>query len=267
MDRTVGAELGISSYGGCELELQVAVARTPGLTVTETLSIVHEWAGEITPVEVATPHDGRLHLVTLPPGFTRVTYEAQVRGDAIVPEPTLSDLSLYRRPSRYIESDTFGGFAVSEFAHVSDGELLEAVSSWVGTRLIYVPGSSGPTDGATETLLGGAGVCRDYAHLVIALLRALRVPARLAAVYAPGCDPMDFHAVVEAYVSGGWYVVDATALAPRSSLVRIATGRDAADTAFMTTVSGGVNLDWSTVTAVADHGLPWDDLNQLVALR
>jgi transglutaminase-like putative cysteine protease len=110
-------------------------------------------------------------------------------------------------------------------------------------------------------------VCRDYAHLVIAMLRALRVPARLAAVYAPGCDPMDFHAVVEAHVAGGWYVVDATALAPRSSLVRIATGRDAADTAFMTTVSGGANLDWSSVTAVADHGLPSDDLDQLVAIR
>ncbi|MEP9361434.1 transglutaminase family protein [Nocardioides sp. CN2-186] len=266
MDRTVGAELGITAHSDCEIELQIAVARTPGLEVTERLSIVHEGV-EITPVEVVAPHDGRLHLVTLPPGDCRVTYEAQVRGTAEIPEPSLADLSLYRRPSRYIESDTFGGFAYSEFGGVHEGQLLEAVSSWVGTRLIYVPGSSGPTDGATDTLLGGAGVCRDYAHLVIALLRALRVPARLAGVYAPGCDPMDFHAVVEAYVAGGWYVVDATALAPRSSLVRIATGRDAADTAFMTTVSGGADLTWSQVTAVADDGLPNDDLDQLVALR
>jgi transglutaminase-like putative cysteine protease len=116
-------------------------------------------------------------------------------------------------------------------------------------------------------LLRGAGVCRDYAHLVLALLRALRVPARLVAVYAPGCDPMDFHAVVEAFVEDGWYVVDATALAPRSSLVRIATGRDAADTAFLTTVTGRSDLEWSNVTAVAVQGLPDDDLNQLVAIR
>ena len=266
MDRTVGAELGITAHSECELELQVAVARTPGLEVTESLSIVHEGV-EIAPVEVVTPHDGRLHLVTLPPGQSVVTYEAQVRGTAEIPELSLADLSLYRRPSRYIESDTFGGFAHSEFAGVHERELLEAVSSWVGTRLVYVPGSSGPTDGATETLLGGAGVCRDYAHLVIALLRALRVPARLTGVYAPGCDPMDFHAVVEAFVAGGWYVVDATALAPRSSLVRMATGRDAADTAFMTTVSGTADLTWSQVTAVADDGLPDDDLDQLVAIR
>ncbi len=266
MDRTVRAELGITSYDGCDLELQLAVAGTPGLEVVETLTVLHE-SGELATVEVGTPHDGRLHLVTLPAGYTTVTYDARVSGTAVVPAPSLADLSLYRRPSRYIESDTFGGFAASEFAGVEDGALLEAVSSWVGTRLAYVPGSSGPTDGATDTLLSGAGVCRDYAHLVIAMLRALRVPARLTAVYAPGCDPMDFHAVVEAFVTGGWYVVDATALAPRSSLVRIATGRDASDTAFMTTVSGGADLDWSSVTAVADDGLPGDDLDQLVALR
>ena len=141
------------------------------------------------------------------------------------------------------------------------------MSSWVGTRLSYVPGSSGPLDGAVETLLAGAGVCRDYAHLAVALLRSLGVPARLVAVYAPGCDPMDFHAVVEAHVAGGWHVVDATALAPRSSLLRIATGRDAADTAFMATVHGNVSLDGSEVTAVADDGLPADDLEELVVLR
>lgn len=266
MDRTVGAELDIVAHTRCELELQVAVARSPGLRVTDVLTVTHD-DGDVPTVEVVMPHDGRLHLLTLPPGRTTIRYSAQVRGSAEASEPSLADLSLYRRPSRYIESDTFGGFAATEFSGLADGELLDAVSSWVGTRLVYVPGSSGPADGAADTLLGGAGVCRDYAHLVIALLRALRVPARLTAVYAPGCDPMDFHAVAEAFVCGGWYVVDATALAPRSSLVRLATGRDTADTAFLTTVSGYADLDRTLVTAVADEGLPGDDLDQLVAIR
>ncbi|MCZ4500260.1 MAG: transglutaminase family protein [Marmoricola sp.] len=266
MDRTVGAELGITAYGEAQIELQIAVARTPGLAVTETLTVTHA-DGQVFPVEVAAPHSGRFHLLTLPPGYSQVAYSARVSGTAEVPEPLLADNSLYLRPSRYITSDTFTGFATSEFAGLHGAALLDAVSSWVGTRLVYVPGSSGPADGATDTLLRGAGVCRDYAHLVIALLRGLRVPARMAAVYAPGCDPMDFHAVVEAFVDGGWYVVDATALAPRSSLVRIATGRDSADTAFMTTVSGGADLEWSYVTAVADDGLPTDDVAQLVILR
>lgn len=145
--------------------------------------------------------------------------------------------------------------------------LLEKVSSWVGTRLQYVPGSSDPIDGATDTLLAGAGVCRDYAHLVIALLRALDVPARLVAVYAPGCQPMDFHAVAEAFVDGAWRVVDATCLAPRQSMVRIATGRDAADTAFLDNHKGSIALQNMTVTAVADGELPRDSVKELVSLR
>ena len=146
----------------------------------------------------------------------------------------------YRRPSRYCESDTPGPTARAEFGGLAGRELLAAVSSWVGSRLAYVPGASAPTDGAVQTLLDRQGVCRDYAHLVIALLRALDVPARLVSVYAPGLSPMDFHAVAEACVDGAWHVVDATTLAPRSTLLRIATGRDACDTAFLTSHGAAV---------------------------
>ena len=116
------------------------------------------------------------------------------------------------------------------------------MSSWVGQRVAYIPGSSRPIDGAVATLLSREGVCRDFAHLVIALLRACDTPARLVSVYAPGLQPMDFHAVAEAYIDGRWLVADATALAPRSSMVRIATGRDAADTAFLTSTGAEVRL-------------------------
>ena len=149
------------------------------------------------------------------------------------------DLSRYLRPSRYAEADKFYGFAATEFGSYADSTtLLEKVSSWVGSRLNYVPGSSDPIDGAVDTLLAGAGVCRDFAHLVVALLRAVNVPARVVSVYAPGLYPMDFHAVAEAFVEGQWRVVDGTLLAPRQTLVRIATGRDAADTAFLDNHNG-----------------------------
>jgi len=194
-----------------------------------------------------------------------VRYDAVVDGQA--PPAPVHDLDLiaYRRPSRYCESDQLLPTAQAEFAGLRGKALLDAVSSWVGAQLRYIPGSSKPTDGATETLLARQGVCRDYAHLVVALLRALDVPARLVAVYAPGLDPMDFHAVAEAYVEGAWHVVDATTLAPRASLLRIATGRDAADTAFLTTIGGLVGLDYLQVTATVDD-LPRDDVTQLVQL-
>ncbi len=263
--RSVTAHLEVSCDDECEIELQVAVARVPGLEVAEQLTVMHRGL-ELEVREIAAPHHGRQHVVTLPPGSAFIDYAATVTGTAQIPSREPLELSIYRRPSRYATSDTFGGFAASEFGHLQDEELLPTVASWVGTRLQYSPGSSGPSDGASETLLSGAGVCRDYAHLVITLLRALGVPSRLVAVYAPGCDPMDFHAVVEAYVGDGWYAVDATALAPRAALVRIATGRDAADTAFMSTIRGNVMLNYTEVSAVADDGLPDDDLFRLVQI-
>ena len=170
-------------------------------------------------------------------------------------------------PSRFAESDRIAGFATAEFGGLTAPlDLLPAVSSWVGDRLAYVSGSSGPTDGAVETLMARQGVCRDFAHLTVALLRACGVPARLVAVYAPGLSPMDFHAVTEALVDGVWRVVDPTLLAPRSSLVRIATGRDAADTAFLTNQGGDLTFVEQEVSAVVEGDLPDDDVTALVGL-
>jgi transglutaminase-like putative cysteine protease len=177
------------------------------------------------------------------------------------------DLITYLRPSRYCESDSLGPTAVSEFGGLTGVHLLEAVVDWVSDRIVYVTGSSRPTDGAVSTLLARQGVCRDFAHLSIALLRALNVPARLAAVYAPGLSPMEFHAVAEAHVDGAWYVVDATKLAPRQSLLRIATGRDAADTAFLTNNGAALTLGELEVMAVADDFQVEGPEFQLVELR
>jgi transglutaminase-like putative cysteine protease len=216
---------------------------------------------------VSDAHGTRLHRLSSAVGRLEVRYEASIVGEAAQAATTETDLLVYTRPSRYAESDSLGPTATAEFAGITDAtELLASVSSWVGTRLYYVSGASLPTDGATRTLLARQGVCRDYAHLCIALLRGLNIPARLAAVYAPGLYPMDFHAVAEAHIDGAWRVVDATTLAPRSSLVRIATGRDAADAAFLTVASGRADLLDMEVSAVADV-LPNDDITQLAELQ
>lgn len=216
---------------------------------------------------VPDAHRTRLHRVRSGVGRLEVTYSASIVGEAPTATASETDLLVYTRPSRYAESDSLGPTAHAEFAGITDAaELLASVSSWVGTRLFYVSGSSQPTDGAASTLLARRGVCRDYAHLCIALLRGLGIPSRLVAVYAPGLYPMDFHAVAEAHVDGAWRVVDATTLAPRSTLVRIATGRDAADAAFLTVASGRADLVDLEVSAVAD-ALPDDDLTQLVEIR
>jgi len=260
--RETTAHLVLDVTSPARLVLEIAVAQDHDPTETLTLTS----AGRtVDPRTVVDPHGTRLHVVDVDPGPLTVDYRATVTGRAPHAPSIPADELVYLRPSRYCESDVLAPTARSEFRGLSGVDLLAAVSSWVGTRLAYVPGASLPTDGAVRTLLARQGVCRDFAHLVVALLRALDVPARVAAVYAPGLDPMDFHAVAEAYLDGRWRVVDATTLAPRSTLVRIATGRDASDTAFLSVHRGTATLRELQVSAVADT-LPDDDVRELVSI-
>jgi transglutaminase-like putative cysteine protease len=253
--------------------LSIAVA---GVHQLDSESLVVELDGRPVQVdEIGAAVGARLHEIpTVPPGLLTIQYRASVQASDIAVEDALStppaiealERITYLRPSRYCESDRLAPVARAEFAGLKGHDLLATVADWVGARLTYVSGSSRPTDGAVATFLAREGVCRDFAHLVVAFLRACDVPARVVSVYAPGLDPMDFHAVAEAHVDGAWHVVDATRLAPRSSMVRIATGRDAADIAFMTVSGGIVDLNRMEVFAVAQPDLPMDDGIQLVQL-
>ncbi len=264
MQREVTSRIVLNVLEPAELVLSVAVARQ--YSPAEESLVVTLDGDPLEVQEWEDAHGTRLHRVTPGTGELVVEYEARIDGaaDRLPGDPV--ERVVYSRPSRYAESDALAPTAAAEFDGLDgNATLLTAVSSWVGTRLAYVPGSSLPTDGAQRTLLARKGVCRDFAHLSVALLRATGVPARLVSVYAPGLDPMDFHAVAEAWIGGAWCVVDATTLAPRETLVRIATGRDAADTAFLTILSGRTELVDMTVTAVADD-LPADDLDRLVSV-
>ena len=260
MDRSVSCHLEADIEGLAAVTLSVAVAADARLA-TETLTVVLD--GRPVPMaELQDDHGGRLHHLTgIGPGRMRVDYAARVTGEAGPPPVSEVDLIRYVRPSRYCEADRLGAFARGEFGGLQGHDLLDAVSGWVGSRVAYIFGSSRPTDGAVTTLLSREGVCRDFAHLVIALLRACDVPARLVSVYAPGLAPMDFHAVAEAHVDGAWYALDATGLAPRTAMVRIATGRDAADTAFLSTTGDPVRMGEMEVVAVTEGLLPTDDLS------
>ncbi|GAA4624622.1 MULTISPECIES: transglutaminase-like domain-containing protein [Cellulomonas] len=264
MLRSVACHLTLDVREPLEMLLAVAVADGPYERSEQMLVRTDDEPLDVT--EIKGPTGTRVHRVLAPAGRVVVDYQATVTGQA-GPAP-VEDLDLveYRRPSRYADSDRLLAFARDQFRGLAGAELLDAVVEWVARHVTYLSGSSLPTDGATDTLLKRRGVCRDFAHLVVAMLRALDVPARLAAVYAPGLRPMDFHAVAEAYVEGAWHVVDATRLAPRPTMLRIATGRDATDTAFLSYYGGSLRLRTMTVTAVTDARVQ-DDGTGLVALR
>jgi transglutaminase-like putative cysteine protease len=146
------------------------------------------------------------------------------------------DILAYVKPSRYCEVDAIYSFALRKFGHLEPGySRVEAICQWVKQNVDYQVGSSTVNSGARDVLANRAGVCRDFAHLVIALCRALNIPARFVTAYTRyDSPPPDFHAVVEAYLGGSWHLFDPTGLAPIAELVRLGTGRDALDVPFAT---------------------------------
>ncbi|WP_284984632.1 transglutaminase family protein [Arthrobacter sp. efr-133-TYG-118] len=268
MERNVAAQLVFKTVANTKVAMAIAVASNPGYeSLTEELSVTVE--GEAVPLtELTDHHGGRFQYMEFAePSEVTVDYRASVEGFGVPDESSRMELIRYVRPSRYAESDRLLPTSYAEFGGLHGEELLQAVRNWVHDELRYVSGSSRGTDGAVETLLHRKGVCRDFAHLAIALLRSKDIPARLAAVYAPGLSPMDFHAVAEAHIDGTWYVIDPTGLAPRESMLRITAGRDSSDTAFLSTVGGSLSLKSLKVTAVVADELPDEDPAKLVVLR
>jgi len=150
---------------------------------------------------------------------------------------TFEDLVAWLVPSRYCPSDALVGFAGRQFGGSAPASI-DGVVDFVASRTAYDPGASTFTTTAIDTLTSSAGVCRDFAHLTIALLRALEIPARYVAAFAPGLEPQDFHALVEAHDGERWHLLDPTGRSDPAHAVRICTGRDGADAAFLTMLYG-----------------------------
>jgi hypothetical protein len=153
----------------------------------------------------------------------------------------------YLYPSRYCESDRLHAFAVQQFGHLWQGySRAAAIQDWVQRHVVFKSNTSSSTTSACDTLASGQGVCRDFAHLMIALCRAVNIPARFATGFDFGADPVlgppDFHAYVEVYLGQRWYLFDPSGTAIPMGFVRLATSRDAADAAFAT-IFGGVQSE------------------------
>ena len=140
----------------------------------------------------------------------------------------------YLLPSRYCQSDRLEGFVRREFGGMGGGALAVALADWVADALDYRANTSSGETTAIDTFASRSGVCRDYAHLLVALARAGEIPARCVSAYAPGVEPPDFHAVAELWLDGAWRLIDATRMAPAETIARVCVGRDATDIAFMT---------------------------------
>ncbi|WP_159022441.1 transglutaminase family protein [Formosa sp. L2A11] len=143
-----------------------------------------------------------------------------------------NDVLCYLLPSRYCESDRFNDLANTITVNKTPGyQQVFAIEEWLRKTVSYIPGCSGYPISAIEVNQKGSGVCRDLAHLGIALCRSLSIPARMVVGYLHNLKPMDMHAWFEAFIGGRWYVFDATQTGIKGGYVSVGYGLDAADVA------------------------------------
>ena len=145
-----------------------------------------------------------------------------------------SECLFYLAPSRFCESDLLANIATRTFGNFPTGyQRVQAICDWIYYNITYEAGSSGNTTSAKVILINRAGVCRDFAHLAIALCRALNIPARFVFGYMPFYQAFpDFHAMFEVYLGQQWILFDATNMGPIDEFVRVGTGLDAQDVPF-----------------------------------
>jgi transglutaminase-like putative cysteine protease len=220
-------------------------------TAAQRVVAEHVWSNvAMAPVVCLDPHFGnRLMRVKAVGGELDVQYQATVEIEHFLSDPASiaelpvdqlpADVLPFLLPSRYCQSDQMSAVSCWEFAHIPSGYArVEAIRRWVQQRTRFAPGTTTSATTALDTLTDRQGVCRDFAHLMIALCRALNIPSRFVTGIDYGADPAlgpaDFHAYVEAYLGNRWYLFDPTDISPTTGLLRIGTGRDAADVSFAT---------------------------------
>lgn len=182
------------------------------------------------------------------------------RGVSHTPVAQLAEEALpFLFPSRYCESDALGKLAWDLFGNIAEPhDKVVHICNWIHDNVAYVLGSTSSDTSARHTVVQRAGVCRDFAHLGIALCRALNIPARYFTGYAYQLEPPDFHACFECLIGEKWCIFDATQLAHPNGLVRIATGKDAAETAVASIFGAarGTHMEVSCQPAAGEHFVP-----------
>lgn len=259
-------------YPGTDFVFNIHAAQTASqLVISEQLQISQP---VLTTIQTNPLTLARYLRLTAGPGPLHVNYQATVDIDHHVDAPDsigetpvaklpLSTLT-YIYPSRYCQSDRLGVLAMNEFGHLPKGyRRVEAIQNWVRKNVAFRSNTSNSNTSALDTLTDRVGVCRDFAHLMIALCRALSIPARFTTGIDYGADPAlgptDFHAYVEVFLDHRWYLFDPSGTAIPMGFVRMGTGRDAADVSYAT-IFGSVTSPppLITVSAITEAGRPWE---------
>ena len=235
------------SNGRSDFVLNICPARTRAQCVFNESFVAEGATPSSTFTDPITAN--RINRLTTGGGPVLVRYAGSIELDHVINDPaTLEERTIrsmpsevlpYIFPSRYCQSDKMRTLAMSMFGKVAPGYArVVSICEWVTQHVRFNPNASNATTCAIDTFDSRAGVCRDYAHLMISMCRALNIPARYVTGVDYGADPAfgptDFHAYVEVFLGRCWYLFDPSGMTPVMGLIRIGTGRDAADVSFAT---------------------------------
>jgi transglutaminase-like putative cysteine protease len=253
--------------GGADFVFNIHAAHTARQTISSESLVLSQ---PITPQIHTDPVTGNRYMrLRGLPGELKLSYMATVDMEHHRAEPTqLAEVPIrnlppevigYIYPSRYCQSDRLVKMAINEFGQLWQGHSrVQAIQEWVRRHVSFTSNTTNSNTSAVDTLIEQVGVCRDFAHLMIALCRAVNIPARFATGTDYGADPVlgppDFHAYVEVYLGDRWYIFDPSGTAIPMAFVRFGTGRDAADVAFAT-IFGGVRSQAPAIRAWAVEDL------------
>lgn len=260
----VGCSLVYNATGPASLVLNLQPSPSGHHAVVfEALTLGNDLVSE----EFKDTHGNRLRRVMLAPGLNCFRHDAIVATTSrpdnakfpLLPAGSAAglpvDLLRYTLPSRYCDSDRLAQFAWDKFGKIEHGlPRVDAISRWLHENIEYRHFSGRSDLSAWDVLQRGYGVCRDFAHLAVALNRTFNLPTRYVTGHLPDVgfpDPtnhMDFHAYAEVYIGGQWFTTDARFHVPRIGRIKISSGLDAVDGAF-STIYGAATLSYFQVWA------------------
>jgi transglutaminase-like putative cysteine protease len=259
-------------FPGADFIFNIQAARTRQQMIHAEQLTISQPVTTLAHTDLAT--QARSLRLSAQPGPLTVRYDAtvdisfHVAQPADVPEVPVAHLPPevlpYIYPSRYCQSDRLGNLAMAQFGVLPHGYTrVLAIQQWVQSQVKFKSNTSNSMTSAIDTLTDRVGVCRDFAHLMIAVCRALNIPARFTTGIDYGADPAlgppDFHAYVEAYLGHRWYLFDPSGTAIPMGFIRIGTGRDAADGSFATIFGAVTSLPPVIfIAAVTQPGQPWE---------
>jgi transglutaminase-like putative cysteine protease len=236
----------------CQLDYQVT-EDVPAIFMLRPRSGWAQWVmreefhihPQVPVVEFTDVYGNLCQRTVMPPGDFHLSVQYRVQVPDVADEDLMAPVMLvqqlptellhYLLPSRYCQSDQLLDVALAIVGDMPQNYLMVSkIRSWIHHQIRYESGSSDSSTSALETVQTKRGVCRDFAHLGIALCRALNVPARMVVGFLYDLKPMDLHAWFEAFIGGRWFTFDATEPLTRGNRIVLAYGRDATDVALAT---------------------------------